>query len=84
MQDRDLEIRGGRSSRPLEKGGEESHQKIFSALRASLWSKNKRGPGAGAGAGAGAGPPAPYPGPATDQFTMGKLSGLVFSFSTKR
>ena len=47
-----------------------------------LWSKNKRGPGAGAGAGAG--PPAPYPGPATDQFTMGRLSGLVFSFSTKR
>ena len=33
---------GGGSSRPLDKGGLVS-QKIFSALPASVWSKNKRG-----------------------------------------
>ena len=43
MPDPDLEIRvGGRSSRPLDKGGgRRSPQKNFSALRASVWSKNK-------------------------------------------
>ena len=37
--------RGGRSYRPLYKGvGEgQSPQKIFSALRASVWSKTRRG-----------------------------------------
>ena len=38
----DLEIRGGRSSRPLDKGGgAQSPKKILSALRTSVWSKNK-------------------------------------------
>ena len=43
MPDPDLEIRvGGRSSRPLDKGvGRRSPKKNFSALRASVWSKNK-------------------------------------------
>ena len=42
--DPDLEIRAPRSSRPLDKG-ERGLQKTFSALRASVWSKNKGGPG---------------------------------------
>ena len=41
--DPDLEIREARSSIPLDKGGGESPNKIFSALRASVWSKNKGG-----------------------------------------
>ena len=43
----DLEISGGpRSSRPLDKTGEGSPKRMFSALRASVWSKNKdRSPG---------------------------------------
>ena len=49
--DPDLEIRRGRSSRLLDKGGGgQSPKKIFSALRASVWSKNKgegRGPSPG-------------------------------------
>ena len=36
---------GARSSRPLDKEGTRSPKKIFSALRPSVWSKNKRGPG---------------------------------------
>ena len=49
MPDPDLEIRvGGRSSRPLDKGGgRRSPQKNFSALRASVWSKNKGWGGGG-------------------------------------
>ena len=43
--DPDLEIRGGggggRSSRPLEKRGGGLRNVFFSALRASVWSKNK-------------------------------------------
>ena len=47
--DPDLEIRGGgQSSRPLGKGGGggggRSPEKFFLALRASVWSKTKRGP----------------------------------------
>ena len=39
----DLEIRGPRSSRPLDKwrGGGRVSKKTFSALRASVWSKNR-------------------------------------------
>ena len=45
---------GGGSSRPLDKGGGgRSPKKMFSALRASVWSKKK-----------GAGPPGPSPGSA--------------------
>ena len=51
MPDPDLEIRGGgggwgESSRPLDKReevGVGSPKNIFSALRASVWSKNKGG-----------------------------------------
>ena len=43
MPDPDLEIRGGQSSRPLDKGGGASQKTIFSALRASVWSNNKGG-----------------------------------------
>ena len=40
--DPDLEIRGRQSSRPLEKrGGGRSPKRFFSALRASVWSKNQ-------------------------------------------
>ena len=46
MQDLDLEIR---------EGGGASPKKMFSALRVSVWSKNKGG----------AGPPGPSPGSAT-------------------
>ena len=44
--DPDLEIRGGgQSSRPLGKGGGGAvSRKFFLALRASVWSKTKRGP----------------------------------------
>ena len=35
----------GRSSRPRDKGGPRSPKTFFSALRASFWSKNKRGGG---------------------------------------
>ena len=46
--DPDLEIRRGRSSRLLEKGGGGAvSKKIFSALQASVWSK-KKGEGEGA------------------------------------
>ena len=49
MVDPDLEIRGkggGRSSRPLDKvGGGRSPKKFFSALRASVSSRNKVGQG---------------------------------------
>ena len=46
--DPDLEIRRGRSSRLLERGGWGAvSKKIFSALQASVWSKNK-GEGEGA------------------------------------
>ena len=42
--DADLQIRGaGRSSTPWDKGGGGGLQKIFSALQASFWSKNKGG-----------------------------------------
>ena len=34
---------GGRSSRPSEKGGSPVSKKIFSAFRASFWSKNQGG-----------------------------------------
>ena len=54
MADPHLEIRGrggGGSSRPLDKRGGGGLQKIFSPLRASVWSKNKGG-----------GPPGPSPG----------------------
>ena len=47
MPDPGLEINGGRSPRPLDKGEggrAQSPKKFFSALRASVWSKNKRGP----------------------------------------
>ena len=55
--DPDFEIRGGRSSRPLDKGREGLvSQKIFPALRASVWSKNRGGRG---------GLPGPSPGSAT-------------------
>ena len=42
-----LEIRGARSSRPLDKGGEgvAVSKKKISVLRASVWSKNKGGTG---------------------------------------
>ena len=40
--DPDLEIRGAQSSRPLDKGAR-SPKKIFPALPASVWSKNKAG-----------------------------------------
>ena len=40
MPDPHLEIRGARSSRPLDKGGQSPKKKI-SVLRASVWSKNK-------------------------------------------
>ena len=42
MPNPDLEIRGGQSSRTFDKGGG-SPKKIFSALWASVWSKNRRG-----------------------------------------
>ena len=44
MPDPDLEIRGGGSSIPLDKGGRWSPPQNFLALRASFWSKNKGGP----------------------------------------
>ena len=47
LQDPDLEIRRGRSSRLLERGGGAVSKKIFSALQASVWSKYK-GEGEGA------------------------------------
>ena len=43
--------KGGRSSRPWDKGGPGLKKKFFSALRASVWSKNKGGHG----------PPGPFP-----------------------
>ena len=44
VEDPDLQIRGPRSSRPRHKGwGEGRSQKKFSALLASVWSKNKEG-----------------------------------------
>ena len=57
--DPDLQIgEGGRSSLPWDKGGGgvPVSKKIFSALRASLWSKSKGCPG----------PPGPSPGSATE------------------
>ena len=60
MPDPDLKIRGGKgapSSRPFDKrGGGGLQKKLFSALRASVWSKNKGG---------WAGPPGPSLGSAT-------------------
>ena len=50
---------GGRLSRPLDKGVS-GLQKNFSALRASVWSKNKVGPA----------PLGPSPGSATDQYKI--------------
>ena len=45
MPDPDYEISGVRSSRTLDKGGGGAvSKKMFSALRASVWSKNKGGP----------------------------------------
>ena len=41
--DLDLEIRGTQSSIPLDKGGGGFPNKIFSALQAPVWSKNKGG-----------------------------------------
>ena len=42
------EVGGGRSSKPLDKGrGRRSPKKLFLALRASVWSKNKGGGGPG-------------------------------------
>ena len=64
MADPDLQITGGRgggagcgSSRSWDKrgGGGLNKTIFFSALQASVWSKNKRGPG----------PPGPFPGSAT-------------------
>ena len=46
--DSDLKIKGGRSSRPLDKAGGRSPSQNFSALSAAVWSKKKGG---------GAGPP---------------------------
>ena len=67
----DLEIRGGGwSSRPLDKGEGPSPKKLFSALRASGWSKNKVG-------GRGTGPPDPSPGSATD---ISPCKGIQDSF----
>ena len=48
MPDPHLEIRGTRSSRPLDKGAGgrwQSPKKKISVLRASVWSKNKGGTG---------------------------------------
>ena len=46
MPDPHLEIRGARSSRPLDKGRRAvSKKKKNSVLRASVWSKNKGGTG---------------------------------------
>ena len=50
MPDPDLEIRGGGSSRPLDKGERVVEKK--SAFQASVWSKNKGGPGPFSGSGA--------------------------------
>ena len=57
MSDPDLQISGGGFGRtdPEIRGGGRS-EKIFSALRASVWSKNKGEPD----------PPGPSPGSATD------------------
>ena len=68
MPDPNLEIKGGgRSPRPLDKGGGDGHQKkIFSALRESVWSKNKGGGG--------------LPGPSAGSVT--ELSRKVTKFST--
>ena len=49
--------KGGRSSRPWDKGGPGLKKNFFSALRASVWSKNKGGRG----------PPGPSPGSTTDK-----------------
>ena len=50
VSDPDFEIRGRRSYRPLDKGrGDWSPQISFSALRASVWSKNRGGRGGPAG-----------------------------------
>ena len=44
MPDPDLEMGGGGSSRPFDKGGGAVSKKtIISALQASVWSKNRRG-----------------------------------------
>ena len=41
--DPDLQIRGGHSSRPLDKWGGGGLKKCFSALQASIWFKSKGG-----------------------------------------
>ena len=67
MPDPDLEVGGeGRSSSLLESGGGGS-PKFFSALWASVWSKNKGG----------LGPPGPSPGSATAAV---HLTFLLYSF----
>ena len=62
--DSDLQIRGGGGGEavitPLEKGGPGLKKNFLGALRASVWSKNKRG-------GGGLGPPGPTTGSATAQ-----------------
>ena len=67
LADPDLQIRGGHSSRPLDKwgGGGGESKKFFSALQASIWLKNK---GGGVG---------PFPGSATAGRVIGGSLMLV-------
>ena len=48
-----------------------SPEKFFSALRASVWSRNKGGGGGGAG------PPGPSPGSATDSNATKRITSLM-------
>ena len=74
MQDPDLRDKGGgRSSGPLDKAGGRSPKKIFSALRASVWTKNKGGGGGGA-------PPGPYPGSGTGYIY--EINKITFVFQS--
>ena len=57
--DLDLEIKGAPVIQTLGKGAARSPKEFFSALRASVWSKNKEGGEGGAGS------LGPYPGSAT-------------------
>ena len=69
--DPDLQIRGGGAViETLRKGGARTQKNFFSALQASVWSKNKWGGGGGAG------PSGPSPGSATEKV----LSYLCFSY----
>ena len=77
MQDPDLRDKGGgggggRSSGPLDKAGGRSPKKIFSALRASVWTKNK---GGGGGA-----PPGPSPGSGTGYIY--EINKITFVFQS--